>query len=224
MSLFKHSGQLLGGGLGNNGQGAVVLSVAPKGLFADWNRGNPDHTVEPGFTITEVNGATGFWSILEAIRTPGELTMKVTCMPPPRAGPNWFDDVAEMGKKLQKSCGKKNSVLLRLGCTDSTDNSTDKSTALSNWSSNLPTMRANECGTDQCCAICMEDVSPHESLVQLPCKHAFHELCVARWLTQVDEGCNSRQCCPLCNRKIVSTKDGKLMAQEPSMPSVLSAQ
>jgi hypothetical protein len=125
-----------------------------------------------------------------------------------------------MGKKLQKSSGKKNSYLLRLGCADSTDNSTDestgKSTALSNWSSNLPIMRADECGTDQCCAICMEDVSPHESLVQLPCKHAFHVLCVARWLTQVDEGCNSRQRCPLCNRKIVSAMDGELMVQEPS--------
>jgi hypothetical protein len=209
MKLYKHPGEVLGAGLGNTEKGAVIFNVTENCLLDEWNRNNPDQIVEPGFTITEVNGVTGYWSILEAIRQPGELIMKVTSAPPRNAGPNWFEDVVQMGKTIQQS-GVKNSFMLRLQCPDSTARST-------NFSS-LPTVRAGECGVDQC-AICMDDIAPEQNLVQLPCSHAFHPLCAARWLTQAGRGSNKRQCCPLCNRKIVSTPDGELTVQEPNVPS-----
>merc|ERR1712227_753936 len=61
----------LGVGLGstifNKEQGAVIFNVLPDGPLARWNRDNPEQMVEPGFTIIEVNGVTGYWPILEEV-------------------------------------------------------------------------------------------------------------------------------------------------------------
>jgi len=66
---------------------------------------------------------------------------------------------------------------------------------------------AGTVGVDQC-AICLEDVGPDEVLTEFPCKHAFHALCAARWLTQSASQCSKEHSCPLCCRKLVSTGEG----------------
>merc|ERR1712087_562521 len=116
-------------------------------------------------------------------------TMKITATPPKNADPNWYEEIADMGRNLEAQGGK-SSFMLRLQPQDGS-----KSHAFSS----LPTIRAGDCGVDQC-AICIDEVGPDESLVQLPCKHAFHGSCTARWLSQSQ---STRKCCPLCCRKIV---------------------
>lgn len=67
----------------------------------------------------------------------------------------------------------------------------------------LPNVRADDCGAVQC-SICMEEVAPDQMLAQLPCKHVFHTMCFARWLSQTKlrESAQTRSC-PLCRRKVV---------------------
>lgn len=50
-------------------------------------------------------------------------------------------------------------------------------------------------GPEAACAVCQQDYSGDEELVQLPCKHWFHRDCVLQWLRA------SKQC-PICMREV----------------------
>jgi E3 ubiquitin-protein ligase RNF115/126 len=53
---------------------------------------------------------------------------------------------------------------------------------------NLPKVKVDEQrvidGED--CAVCKDDLIVGEEVVQLPCKHVYHELCVKKWLEAHD--------------------------------------
>jgi len=200
LQLHRRQGDVLGAGLGNTDKGAVIFDIQENGLLNKWNRDHDLHPLRPGLIITEVNGITGYWDILGELQKPGILNIKVTAEPPWNAGSNWFQDITEMGKRFQDMArGGKSPFMLRLKQEDPG--------AKPKFSS-LPTVRAGDCGVDQC-AICIDDVAPDESLVQLPCGHAFHALCAARWLTQAGRHSQGkRQCCPLCCRKVLSSPGG----------------
>jgi hypothetical protein len=207
IQVVKCPGDLLGAGLGNTSKGAVIFNVKPGGVLAQYNKdASEEHKLGPGFIIEEVNGVTGYWNILEELRKLGVLKMKISATPPPRASPNWFEEIATMGKELE---AQGSPFMVRLQPQDPGSQSQPTF-------SSLPHVRAGDIGVEQC-AICLEDVDPQRGLVQLPCGHAFHALCAARWLTQntaggKHQGCGTRQCCPLCNRTVVGTKDGKIEA------------
>jgi len=186
LHLVKQQGDVLGAGLGNTDKGAVIFNIQKNGLLDGWNRAQELEPLRPGTIITEVNGVTGYWDILEALRRPGVLDIKVTVKPPAYAGPDWFQDIAEIGKRLEANKNK-SSFMLRL--------------SRKSQFSSLPRARAADCDVDQC-AICMDGVAPDEQLAQLPCGHAFHGMCVARWLT------GKCRCCPLCCRKVVCSPSG----------------
>lgn len=197
----KASEDVLGAALGNTSTGAVILNVQEHGLLAAWNRANPDLTLYPGLIITEVNGVTGYFPMLEELDQPGELAIKITAIPPKNVGPKWAKEVAELGRNLEMPSGK-NAFMLRL-------QPKDPSTTNPNFSS-LPSVRAGDVGVEQC-PICLEDVDDDDMLMHLPCKHAFHAQCAARWLTQTGmHGLGKHQFCPLCFRKVVSTPDGDI--------------
>jgi hypothetical protein len=201
VQLEKRQGDVLGAGLGNTDKGAVIFNIQKNGLLDLWNKAQELQPLRPGYIITEVNGITGYWDIIEELRRPGVLHMKITAEPPAFAGPNWFDEITEMGKNLEAK-GARSSFMLRLQSQEP---------GAENGFQSLPTVRAGDCGVDQC-AICMDDVPPEESLVQLPCGHAFHALCAARWLTQAGKHSQGkRQCCPLCCQKVVCSPDGGIV-------------
>ncbi|CAK0864610.1 unnamed protein product [Prorocentrum cordatum] len=191
-------GDVLGAGLGNTDKGAVIVDIQEHGLFDLWNRAHDLPPLRPGLIITEVNGSTGYWDILGELQRPGLLSIRVSAEPPWNAGPNWFQEITEMGKTLQETTwGGNRPFMVRL----EQDGAGDQFSSLS-------TVRAGDCGVDQC-AICMDDVAPDESLVQLPCRHAFHALCAARWLTQPGgHSRGKRQRCPLCCQKVVPSPGG----------------
>jgi hypothetical protein len=203
VEVQKRQGDVLGAGLGNTDKGAVILSIQKNGLLDLWNMSQEHQPLRPGYIITEVNGTMGYWDIIEELQRPGVLDMKITAEPPLFAGPNWFQEITEMGKTLEakgvEAKGDRSSFMLRLQ---------PQEPGRENGFSSLPTVRAGDCGVDQC-AICIDDVAPDESLVQLPCNHAFHALCAARWLTQVGRHSQGkRQCCPLCCQKVVCSPEG----------------
>ena len=53
--------------------------------------------------------------------------------------------------------------------------------------------------TDEClnesCIICCSEFNVDETVVNLTCKHMFHEKCIKEW-------CHYKSTCPLCNEKI----------------------
>jgi hypothetical protein len=194
LTLHKREGDLMGVGLGNASTGAVIFNIPEGGLVDQWNEANQQR-LYPGQVITEVNGVRGYWSILEELRRPGVLALTISNSPPPNAKPSWFEDIAATGKSLQKKGG----IQLRLEQEGSNATSF----------SSLPTVKAGDCGVDQC-AICIDDVGPGETLVQLPCKHAYHPMCAARWLSESGTHARGkRQCCPLCCQKVTCAPDGR---------------
>jgi hypothetical protein len=207
--LHKGAGDAIGASLGDVPTGAVLYCAQEGGVLDRWNRENPDRAVLPGFTIEEVNGVTGYWRLLEELRRPGPLDVKISTEPPKSAGPNWFEDIAAMARKIELSKDR-SPFMVRLPSQASHDEKVFTS---------LPGVVACTAGFDQC-AICLEDVGPDEVLTELPCKHAFHPLCAARWLAQSSSQCGSkRHSCPLCCRKLVNTHEGVVAVDAETLPA-----
>jgi hypothetical protein len=212
VQIVKREGDVLGADLGKmDNDGAVIFSIQEDGLLDAWNRTHLSNPLRPGLIITEVNGAVGYWDILEELRRPGVLDMKLSPEPPSSSGPNWSQEVTKMVEKWSfEAQGGRGAMacMLRLQPQD--------------HFSSLPTVRAADCGVNQC-AICIDDVGPDESLLLLPCNHAYHPVCVARWLTQGASG-SKKHSCPLCCRRLVSSPEGFVAvgADDPSASWPLS--
>jgi len=196
--LHKGAGETLGASLGKLPTGAVLYCVEEGCVLDRWNKENPDAAMQPGFVIEQVNGVSGYWPLMEELRREGPLELRVSTVSPQSAGPNWLEDITAMGRKIEQS-NDKSPFMVWLSSEASQNEK-----ALTAF----PSVVARAAGLDKC-AICLEDFVPDEMLTELPCKHAFHPLCAARWLTQNASGCVSkRQSCPLCCRKMVKTRDG----------------
>jgi hypothetical protein len=184
VSLVKGQGDRLGLDLGNAlgaDGGAVILGVHDGFLAARWNKSHPEQEFRTGMIIVQANSVRGYWSILDEVGKSGSLELLLQRTPPKE---NWDAEILSLGQALQST----QSVPLRLRfSTPGSDNETFVS---------LPAVRAGECGTTQC-AVCLEDLEPDDPLVQLPCAHAFHSLCAARWLSS-----SSHHTCPLCVRPV----------------------
>lgn len=66
------------------------------------------------------------------------------------------------------------------------------------------------------CTICISDVELGEEVLQLPCKHWFHEECVVMWLKQ-------HNTCPVCRNPVVYQGDGSANANPASQSTPESA-
>ncbi|CAK0813257.1 unnamed protein product [Prorocentrum cordatum] len=98
--LHKGAGDAIGASLGDVPTGAVLYCAQEGGVLDRWNKENPDAAVRPGFIIEQVNGVRGYWRLLDELRGPGPLDVRVSTVPPPSAGPNWFETMA---KKIELS-------------------------------------------------------------------------------------------------------------------------
>ncbi|XP_037886210.1 RING-H2 finger protein ATL70-like [Glossina fuscipes] len=50
---------------------------------------------------------------------------------------------------------------------------------------------ASNDGSEQCCAVCLNDFQLNEIIRKLPCAHDFHSDCVDKWI-------KLHQTCPMC--------------------------
>jgi len=50
------------------------------------------------------------------------------------------------------------------------------------------------------CCICLQELAPNTTVVQLPCKHAFHQGCAEKWLTQCPTFRFAK--CPMCRQQL----------------------
>lgn len=69
----------------------------------------------------------------------------------------------------------------------------NRNTAEQSLVEGLPEVRLSSCSTSEC-GVCLGRLA--EPVVQLPCRHAFHQACISRWLTQC------KNACPLCSASI----------------------
>jgi hypothetical protein len=54
---------------------------------------------------------------------------------------------------------------------------------------------------DDTCTVCQEEYAGHDTIMQLPCKHWFHQECISTWL-------HESKMCPVCMAE-VGAVDGK---------------
>jgi len=73
----------------------------------------------------------------------------------------------------------------------------------------LPVVRVSSSTISEC-GVCLGHLV--DPVVQLPCRHAFHQACISRWLTQC------KNSCPLCSASIESP-----CAAKSSLPAVPGA-
>lgn len=194
IELEKQPGDKLGVSLGNTSKGAVIFNLKAGGLLEQYTvASSEERKLRAGFIIVDVNGRTGYWDIFEEMRKTGHLKMVISPTPPKGSSASWFQEIESMGRDLE---AQGSNFVVRVQPHNSKD---QKSTF-----SSLPMVRASDVGVDQC-AICLGDVDPSGSLVQLPCGHAFHVTCAGRWLTEGGKHTRGKkQCCPLCCRRVVA--------------------
>lgn len=59
------------------------------------------------------------------------------------------------------------------------------------------------------CAVCKDELIIGEEVVQLPCKHVYHELCVKKWLEVHDT-------CPVCRRSTTTQEETEKKPEAPA--------
>lgn len=72
-----------------------------------------------------------------------------------------------------------------------------RNTAQRDLVNQLPRVPAKDCGVTEC-SVCLGSFQPQQSVVKLPCNHAFHHACISKWLTQC------KNTCPLCSAPITA--------------------
>lgn len=196
MTFQKDEGSMLGIDVGNVGGdycGAVVLTMSGRGLVADWNSLNPTKQVCVGHIIIETNGVGGYWDMLDELSHPGKHTLRILRVPP---NENWQGEISRLAQAFQRDGASDVMIGLRLpACMRGDSTSEDTALQVRDFTC-LRSVRACDVDVDQCC-ICLEALKPTARLVQLPCRHSFHNVCAARWLSQ-----NERHTCPLCIRPV----------------------
>ncbi|CAK0808190.1 unnamed protein product [Prorocentrum cordatum] len=150
--LHKGAADALGASLGMVPTGALLYSVEEGCVLDRWNKANPDAAVLPGCVIEQVNGVGGYWPLMEELRRSGPLEVRVSAVPPQSAGPNWFEDVAKIGREM--GITDKSPFMVRLPSEASQGEKVFTS---------FPSVVACAAGIDQC-AICFEDVGSDEVL------------------------------------------------------------
>lgn len=70
-----------------------------------------------------------------------------------------------------------------------------RNTAQKNLVNRLPRVPAKDCDATEC-SVCLGAFASYQTVVKLPCAHAFHHACISKWLTQC------KNTCPLCSSPI----------------------
>lgn len=207
VTLQGRPGSLLGATLADwtgDVDGAVVAQVSQGGLLHEWNRGAPDHAVETGDVIVQVNGATGYWNILSQIKIMGSLDIvvqKAALEEGSRGQASRLNQ--DLVARVSEGAG---SLLIRMPRqSDGEGYGSGPETKVVA----LPIRRSEtssrcDLEQEQCC-ICLQTFESNENVVQLPCTHDFHAECMYKWLRSSSQGR-----CPRCSRSAFDNRPGSV--------------
>lgn len=63
---------------------------------------------------------------------------------------------------------------------------------------------------EPCCALCLDDYAVDDKLRVLPCWHAFHQVCVDKWL--IDQQKGATRACPVCKGNPIPVPSSSTLA------------
>lgn len=177
--LQKEEGVPLGAALKKKDGYSLITAISLAGKIKNWNDAHPDKEVRPGDKIVGVNGeVSGHWDMAQSLWRVGPVSLQVE-------------------RDLSEPCYvcHTHSRTFLSGMEGSSKNY--KSIKLASPVDELPYSCAGDCKQEEC-AICLEDYTDASTrLVVLPCNHAFHPQCAARWFSQ-----HHARYCPLCKQGI----------------------
>jgi hypothetical protein len=144
---------------------------------------NPEHRLQIGHHILEVNGISGgAFVMLAAVKQCRDIELRVR-------------DVKDM-EFLHQLSQYRNLTPLDHQLLHACQERTPANTGITRMNVvQMPMVLARDVCADQC-LICFEEYGEDDLVTQLACKHCFCTKCIERWLTQ-----GSRHC-PLCWQEV----------------------
>jgi len=184
--------------------GASALRRLPVGSDDEVNRANPSSTAGMAGP-TRAMMASGVSAQPSIASAPAPALRLHACSGPARQGhraPQSHDDVDQ---DFMLQCGLYQDEVIDLMYRDlepedferlcRLDERLPRRTAQRNLVESLPRMQAKATVSTEC-GVCLADFEHTTQVAQLPCQHAFHPQCIAKWLTQC------KNACPLCSAPI----------------------
>jgi len=167
----------LGLRLQHNSRGVIVQGVESDGTVSAWNAQHPSMQVSFGDRLVAVNGI--------------KVDPSWTC---------WCSILLELRKHTVTIVVTRARAedLLRLSLPPRADEALDHLLPR-NFLDSMEKHTAAECDVVECC-ICLEELEPDTTVVQLPCKHAFHRGCAEKWLTRCPTFRFAK--CPMCRQQL----------------------
>jgi hypothetical protein len=162
-----------------------------------WNTLHPEHRLQVGHHILEVNGISGDSSVMmDAVKQCRDIELRVRDV----------KDEEFLQQMLQyRNLTPLDHELLRLSMRAPALDESNMLSMLSTLSAKagitrmsvvqMPMVLASDVGVDQC-SICFDEYDEDDSVTQLACKHCFCTKCIERWLTQGSKHC------PLCWQEV----------------------
>jgi hypothetical protein len=198
VTLFSGRGLKVGANLGKLSEGgAVIVSIEEGGLFHQWNQSDPTITLEIGHIITEADGATGYYDILQRLSSPGDVKLLVQGTAQGSAAcHDWSSDTSESAESTTSTVSSSKVRLF----------SHRKRGKVEEVFACLDEMSAGDLGVSECC-VCLADVPDDAMLVPLRCGHAVHACCASPWLL----GSTGR--CPLCLKTAFDSDNLNIMRE-----------
>ena len=150
---------------------------------------NPQHRLQVGHQIFEVNGISGDSSVMmDAIKQCGNIELRVRAV-------KEMEFLYQM-LELRNLCAEVSRTFAPLGESLARDESTPTKTGFTRMNVvQMPMVLASDVGVDQC-LICFEEYDEDDLVTQLTCKHCFCTKCIGKWLTQ------GSRCCPVCRQEV----------------------
>ena len=189
--LLRKSDAKFGFTVAHNSRTLRVTSIRDDSdhSVALWNTLNPEHRLQVGHQIFEVNGISGDSSVMmDAVNQCRDIELRVRAV----------KEMEFLYQMLQhRDLGPLDQELLRLSMrAQALDETTPTKTGFTRLNVvQMPMVLASDVGVDQC-LICFDEYDEDDLVTQLACKHCFCRKCIGRWLTQ-----GSRHC-PLCKQEV----------------------
>jgi len=177
VNFVRDESKPLGLRLQRNSRGILVRGIGCNGVVSAWNEEHPSMHVCFGDMLVAVNGiqVDPSWKCWCSILL--EVRKNTVAMVFKRARD---EDLLQYASVLV-AAGDKQDHILPANFLDSM------------------AKKAAECDVVECC-ICLEELDADITVVQLPCKHAFHQGCAETWLTRCPTFSYAK--CPMCRQHI----------------------
>jgi len=178
VNFVRDDNKPLGLRLQLNNSGVLVRGIECDGVVSAWNEQHPSMQVCFGDKLVAVNGI--------------QVDPSWKC---------WCSVLLELRKHTVTMVFTRARAedLLRFALTPPAGGEALDHLLPANFLDSMAKQTTAECDVVECC-ICLEEMDADTTVVQLPCKHAFHRGCAETWLTQCPTFRFAK--CPMCRQQL----------------------